>query len=132
MIQQQETLSKEQCQKLFSVLTKSNGTTKKNFLTKNDFFQLLHMSRFDIINPIHSKQCLNMKKSLVNYYVATCTILTIKPPVNGLDYLSPKYKNLFEQNLLDKYDRRLSLCRCFYREFFFFGFEIFFSTGIYF
>uniref|UniRef100_A0A6P6XQV8 phosphoinositide phospholipase C n=1 Tax=Dermatophagoides pteronyssinus TaxID=6956 RepID=A0A6P6XQV8_DERPT len=111
--EEHETLSKEQCQKLFSVFT--NGTTtKKNFLTKDDFFQLLHMQRFDIINPIHSKQCLNMKKSLVNYYVATCTILTIKPPVNGLDYLSPKYKNLFEQNLLDKYDRRLSLCRCFY------------------
>ncbi|OTF70528.1 hypothetical protein BLA29_000431 [Euroglyphus maynei] len=64
------------------------------------------MPRFDIINPIHRKQCHNMKKSLINYYVATCTIQTLKS-----DDL--KCRNHLEQVILTKYDRLLSICRCF-------------------
>lgn len=91
-----EQISKEQCRKILLQLS-TNGRT----LTLDHFFSLLHMPRFNMANPIHQSECHSMNKSLINYYVATCPILSLKS------------NDQIESNILAKYDCLLYKCRCF-------------------
>lgn len=55
-----------------------NVETNNDRLTMNEYLELLNTKHFDLFNPIHLEQCQNNKKSLVHYFVATCTMIRLE------------------------------------------------------